>query len=259
MGVVNQSLAVGFLGAGYIADWHARALRSAPGAVLAAICDADALRAKTFASRSGIKHVYTSLAEMLSSVRLDVVHVLVPPELHARLAGEIVDAGIHVLLEKPMATCSGDCTDLIEKAKARGVKVGVSHNFLFARVYEQLRGDLKSGKLGRPDKITITWNKGLDQLKLGPFNHWMFREPQNILLEIGPHSVAHMLDLVGNVEIAYVRASNPVTLPGGNLFYRRWLIEADQTQPAVTLEFSFAPGFTEHFIHVRGSLAGATV
>ena len=113
--------------------------------------------------------------------------------------------------------------------------------------------------LGRPDKITITWNKGLDQLQTGPFDHWMFREPQNAILEIGPHSVAHMLDLVGPIDLACVHASNALTLPGGKPFYRRWHIEAGQSQPNATLEFSFASGFTEHSIHVRGSLASATV
>ena len=259
MGTVNQPLTVGFLGAGYIADWHAKAVRSIPAATLAAVCDCDQRRVNSFASRNGIKQVYTSLGEMLSTGQLDLVHVLLPPELHARMAGEIIDAGIHVLLEKPMATCSEDCTNLIEKARSRGVRIGVSHNFLFAPVYEQLKADLKSGRLGRPDKITITWNKGLDQLQAGPFDHWMFREPQNTILEIGPHSVAHMLDLVGPIDLTCVQPSDPVALPGGKLFYRHWHVEAGQTQPNVALDFSFASGFTEHSIHVRGSLASASV
>ena len=259
MGIADQRLAVGFLGAGYIADWHAKALRSARNARIIAVCDRDEVRARAFAARNGINQVYTSLSSMLSESRLDVIHVLLPPELHAQMAGEIIDAGIDVLLEKPMATCDEACSKLIERARSKGVTLGVSHNFLFAPVYEQLKSDLKSGKLGRPDEITITWNKGVDQLQSGPFNLWMLREPQNIILEVGPHSVGHMLDLVGPVGIACARASNPLEFPGGMLFYRRWHIEAGQTQTSVTLNFSFASGFAEHSIHIRGSLASATV
>ena len=195
---------------------------------------------------------------MLADVRLDVIHVLLPPELHAQATGEIIDAGVHVLLEKPMATCEEACSSLIERARSKNITLGVSHNFLFAPVYEQLKTDLKSGRIGRLDEVVITWNKGVDQLQSGPFNLWMLREPENILLELGPHSVGHMLDLVGPVQIISAHASNPLKLPGGMLFYRRWHMNAGQAQIGVTLKFSFASGFTEHSIHVRGSLASAT-
>jgi predicted dehydrogenase/nucleoside-diphosphate-sugar epimerase len=257
MGTANRPLTVGFLGTGYIADWHAKALRSVPNASLTAVCDRDDIRVRAFAARHGINQTYTSLAAMLCGSELDVIHVLLPPELHAQSAFEIIQAGIHVLLEKPMAICHEECTRLIDEARSRNVRIGVSHNFLFAPIYEQLKGDLKSGKLGRPDRVTIIWNKGLGQLQTGPLNHWMFREPQNIVLEVGPHSVAQMLDLVGSLEITCARASNRVTLTNGAAFYRRWHVEAGQAQTSVMLEFSFAPGYTEHSIHVRGSLASA--
>ena len=190
---------------------------------------------------------------------LDVVHVLLPPDLHARAASTLIEHGVHVFLEKPMAITAEDCSELIEQAITHNVMVGVNHNFLFAPVYENLRNDLSSGKLGQPDHVTMTWNRGLDQLQSGPFNLWMLRNPRNIVLEIGPHCLASMLDLVGPLEITGVRTSNPVTLPGGQEFYRRWSVEAGIGPVAVTLNLSFSPGFTEQIIHVRGSLASATV
>ena len=196
---------------------------------------------------------------MLSEGQLDAIHVLLPADLHAQAAGEIIDAGLHVLLEKPMAITAEACEQLIDRARSAGVKVGVGHNFLFAPIYERLKEDLASGRLGRPDEVTITWNKGLGQLQSGPFNLWMLREPGNILLEVGSHSVAHMLDLVGPVEVLGVQATNPLDLPNGSRFFRRWRVEAGPGPVGVTLSFSFAPGFSEHTIHVRGSLAAATV
>jgi len=251
-------LNVGLLGTGYIADWHAKALRSVRDARLVAVCDRDAERVQAFAARYGVARVYTSLSTMLSEGRLDAIHVLLPPELHAQATGEVIDAGVHVLVEKPMAICVEACVDLIERAWSKGVKIGVGHNFLFAQIYEHMKNDLRCGKLGRPDEITITWNKGLDQLQAGPFDLWMLRGPQNIMLESGPHSVAHMLDLVGSTEIIGVHATNPMDLPGGTRFFRRWHIEAGQSSTGVTLNFSFVPGFSEHSIHIRGSLASAT-
>ena len=249
---------VGFLGAGYIADWHAKAIRTVAGARLAAICDRDEGRAEALAARHGNARTYTSLTAMLADGHLDVVHVLLPPNLHAQTAGEIIDAGLHVLLEKPMATRVEDCTELIERARSKQVKIGVGHNFLFAPIYERLRDDLKTGRLGRPDQITITWNKGLDQLHAGPFDLWMLQSAENIVLEVGSHSVAQMIDLAGLAEITAVHVANPIDLPSGKRFFRRWHVQAGHSFPGMTLNFSFAAGFSEHSIHVRGSLGSAT-
>lgn len=260
MGTVDKPLRVGFVGTGYIADWHAQALRAVPSATLVAVCDKNLARARSFGERHRVAGTYDSLDTMLADrqLALDAVHVLLPPELHAGATRALIEAGLHVFLEKPMAVSVSDCTELVEQAKARGVKIGVGHNFLFAPIYESLKNDLTTGKIGRPDHITITWNRALDQLQSGPFNLWMLRDPRNIMLEIGPHSVAHMLDLAGPLELANVRVSNPVDLPSGVRFYRRWQVDSGCGATAATLNFSFAPGFTEHTIHVRGSLASAT-
>src|SRR5262249_32166974 len=92
-----------------------------------------------------------------------------------------------------------------------------------------------------------------------PFDLWMLRAPRNIVLEVGSHLVAHMLDLVDHPEIVSVSATNPLDLPGGVRFFRRWHIRASQSTTGLTLNLSFAPGFSEHSIHIRGSLASATV
>ena len=261
MGNADKPVRVAFLGTGYIADWHAKALRTIPGVELAAVCDKDIARARAFGEKYGVAECWPSLEAMLAKreLGLDAIHVLLPPDLHAGAARAIIDAGLHVLMEKPMAVSAEQCGELLDRAQARKVKIGVNHNFLFAPIYESLKNDLTAGKLGRPDHLRITWNRGLDQLQFGPYNLWMLRDPRNIILEIGSHSVASMLDLVGPLELTSVLVSNPVDLPGGCRFYRRWQVGAGTGATAVTLEFSFAPGFTEQMIHIRGSLASATV
>ena len=255
----ERPLSIGFLGAGYIADWHAAALRTVPGTNLAAVCDRDEGRARAFAARYNITRVYGSLGALLSDGQIDAIHVLLPPDLHAQAAGQIIDAGLDVMVEKPMAVTVDECENLIERARSNGVKLGVGHNFLFAPIYDQLKEDLAAGRLGLPDEVIVTWNKGLGQLHSGPFNLWMLREPGNIILEVGSHSVAHMLDLAGPVEILAVQASNAMDLPSGARFFRRWHVEAECGSVGVTLNCSFTPGFSEHTIHIRGSLAAATV
>jgi nucleoside-diphosphate-sugar epimerase/predicted dehydrogenase len=166
---------------------------------------------------------------------------------------------VNVFLEKPMCDRAADCEALVRLAAERGLRLGVGHNFLFAEPYEQLRRDLRDGVLGRIDDVRITWHRALPQAAHGPFDAWMLRDPRNILIETGPHLVAQMLDLVGEPEEMEARPSNPIELPTGRKFYRRWQVNAYKGKTAVELRFSFIPGFGEFTIHVRGSLAAATV
>ena len=250
---------VALLGAGYIAAWHAKTLALGDGVSLVAVCDRAFSRARACADSFGVAHAYPSLREMLAAEPLDAVHVLLPPDRHFEAAQELLQAGVSVFLEKPMCARADECQRLIELAAQRGVRVGVGHNFLFAEPYQKLRRDLAAGVFGPLDNLTITWNKELGQLAGGPFDAWMLRQPENILIEIGPHLMGHVLDLVGPPGSLQVRASRPIDLPTGARFFRRWRAYAEVGPTAVELRLGFGPGFTEHHVHVRGHLAAATV
>jgi predicted dehydrogenase/nucleoside-diphosphate-sugar epimerase len=255
----GQTRRVALLGTGYIADWHAQALRKVAGVSLVAVCDRVLPKAKALAGKFGVAKTYASLESMLAEEKLDAVHVLLPPDLHFQAAKTILEAGVDAFLEKPMCIRAADCDELVRIAEERGLRVGAGHNFLFSEQYEQLRSDVRSGVLGKIDSVTITWHRPLPPIQFGPFDMWMLRDARNILFEIGSHCAAHMLDLVGAPATMSVHASNPTDLPMGRRFYRRWQVNAFTGPAAVEMRFSFVPGFAEYSIHVRGSLASATV
>jgi nucleoside-diphosphate-sugar epimerase/predicted dehydrogenase len=250
---------VALLGTGYIAEWHAKALATVPGTSLVAVCDQSLARAAAFAARFGIPAVHGSLEALLAAEQLDAVHVLLPPDLHAAATRTILEAGLNVLLEKPMCTRAEDAEELGSLATRRGLRLAVGHNFLFAEPYRRLREDLRAGRFGRLDHVAITWHRELPQITHGPFDAWMLRDPANLMLEIGSHAVAHLVDLVGAPDELRAWAGNPVTLPTGRTVFRRWQVDAIKGPTAIELRFSFVPGFDEQTIHVRGTLAAATV
>jgi len=249
---------VGILGAGYIADWHVKALRQTPDVQVVAVCDANIGRAKSFAASYGIPDAVGDILELVRNGRCDAVHVLLPPDLHFSAAQCLLEAGTHVFLEKPACVSEVECRKLEELSARVSRTVGVNHNFLFATVYERLKADAALGMIGPINEVSIVWNKELGQLRGGPFGGWMFRQPGNIMLEIGPHSVAHLLDLVGEPEHLAVESNSEVTLPNGKPFFRRWQVRAKQGAASADLLFSFGAGFTEHRIHVRGLIGTAT-
>lgn len=247
------------LGTGYIAEWHAKAIASIRDTELVAVCDQLQSRAAAFAQKFDVPRVYSTLETMLSAEQLDSVHVLVPPDIHFQAVKTILAAGVNAFIEKPMCLCPEECEVLTRAAGERKLKLGVGHNFLFSECYERLRSDWRDGILGSIDHLTITWHRELPQATTGPFDIWMLREPRNVMLEVGSHCVAQMLDLLGLPDGIQAQPSNPIDLPSGQKFYRRWHVSAAKGRTAIELRFSFVPGFGEYTIQARGSLASATV
>ncbi len=250
---------VGLLGAGYIADWHVRALRTVPGAQIVVVCDQSVEKAKALAAQCGASRVESDLGTMLAAGGLDVVHVLLPPAAHADAARKVTDAGLAVYLEKPLCLNPDDGENLIRREDA-GARIGVGHNFLFDSRYEKLKADLGAGRLGRVEHVRLVWAKEFGLIRSGPFGGWVFRNPANILLEIGPHTVAYLIDLLGGPpDRLRAEALDDFQLPTGNTFYRRWLAWAFRGRVSAEVRVSIGGGFPEHLVEVRGSAGLATV
>ncbi|HEY9617578.1 MAG TPA: Gfo/Idh/MocA family oxidoreductase, partial [Microcoleaceae cyanobacterium] len=259
MAASNAPVNVALLGAGYISDYHYAAVRALPNVQVKAICDLNRRLAQQFADAKGIATVYSDLGEMLAKEQLDVVHVLTPPHVHFPTSSQILAAGVDAFIEKPFCHTVANCQELRQRAKAADRLIGISHNFLYFPVYEQLVADLRSGRLGQIDQIDIVWNKELGQLKGGPFGAWMLQTPKNILFEVAPHSFAHLAHLIGHPDTLAVDVRDKFDLPRGLEFYRRWEIRGWKGNTSIRLRFSFIDGYPEHYIHVRGSNAVAQV
>src|SRR5690349_10726874 len=121
----GRRVPVAVVGAGYIAGYHLEVLRQLGGAEVVGACDPDAGRLDALCRRWGIPVGAPSLTELLRRCRPEVVHVLVPPPYHFAVAREALAAGLHVLIEKPMALRAAECAALAELADAKGVRLGV--------------------------------------------------------------------------------------------------------------------------------------
>lgn len=245
------SLKVGMLGAGFILKSHATAVRKLPGVSLHMVADAALGRAQQAAAGYGFAHAAGSIEEMAAS-DCDVVHILLPPAHHIAAARAMVAAGKHVFLEKPMGIDSESCALLCTEAAARKLSVGVNHNFLFGERYEELRAAIKAGEIGRIDTIEVNWLHHLPQLNFGPFDNWMLAAPANVLLELAPHPVAFIHDLVGPPEIRSATASNAARMPSGVVLPRHWLANGVAGQAAASITISTMPGQSDRTLFVRG-------
>lgn len=249
---------IALVGAGYISEWHAKAVRSLPGLSLQAVCDTSTTRASEMAATFAIPKIYHSIVDLAKDPDIDSVHVLLPPDLHFSAAKSLLNAGKSVFLEKPMCLEEAECRELTKLAADRRLRLGVGHNFLFHRAYEPLRRDVQAGVLGWIDRISIVWHKELPQLRHGPFGIWMVRQPENVLMEVGSHAFAALLDLTEFPNRIEGRASNGIVLPSNVEIPQNWNLLCASGKTITDISISLGSGFSEFSIHVRGSLGSAT-
>lgn len=243
---------VGILGAGFIADYHIQALMELSTVNVTGICDKDTFKSKTLAKNFGIPNVFDSLDQMLES-DIDCIHVLVPPDLHYPLTKIILESGKHVFLEKPMAEKPSECQELSKLANKKGLILGINHNFLFSESFTELTDKLRKGFLGRPDDLNINWYSELGFLKHGPFNIWMLKNPTNLLMEIGSHTLAFARCLVNEIHWQSVSITDKVSLPGNNETFRKLNIIGFNDETSIRINISFKPGYIDKSVTIKGT------
>src|SRR5262245_31535361 len=105
------------VGAGAIAREHLAALQALPGVEVAGLCDLSPAMAEATAEQFGVGRWFTDHRELLAELRPELVHVTTPPRTHARIAADALDAGAHVLVEKPLACELADVEGLLARAE----------------------------------------------------------------------------------------------------------------------------------------------
>jgi len=247
---------VAFLGAGVIADAHARALRRIPGLQLAAVCDVSASKATSFQRRYGVPECYTSI-EQMRRASIDVVHILLPPAAHANAAIECLGNGWDVFLEKPLGVSAGECDRIA--AAAGGRRVGVNHNYTFNPAYRRLIREIQERRFGRIEHAIVCLNMPLRQLSAGQHGNWIFAHPGNIVLELGPHALGSITRLFGEPRSAQALVSGETILQTGVPFYDTWQMSLICERGTAQCLLSTGKEFLDMWVYVVGQDGAAWV
>lgn len=142
-----EPVRVGIVGCGKVAGLHAAALRAVPEARYVGACDADIGRATAFVAKHG-GAAFADLDALLRGV--EVVLIATPHPVHAAPAIRAAEAGVHVLVEKPMAATLADCDAMITAAALTGVHLGVISQRRFYEPVRRIKAAIDAGKLGTP-------------------------------------------------------------------------------------------------------------
>jgi predicted dehydrogenase len=188
---MSNKLRIGVIGSSWWADMsHLPILKADARVELVAICGRNRDRAQEMASKYGIPNVFTNYHDMFASGLLQAVVVAAPDDEHCAMTMMALDAGLHVLCEKPLALSAANAKAMYDKAEAKGLKHMTFFSWRWMPHYRYMRELVEQGVLGR------VYHAGFDFLMGGGRSsqyQWRF-DPSRAKGVLGD-SGSHMFDL----------------------------------------------------------------
>jgi predicted dehydrogenase len=203
----------GLIGCGDIARKRvAPALRDLGNCELVAVSRFDAARAEEFAREFGARRWHADWRRLIEDPEVEAVYVATPVHLHAAQAIAAMEAGRHVLCEKPMALGVAECASMNAAARANGVRLGVAYYRRFYPAVERVRGLLSSGEIGTP---VVAQMNAFERFEPGPENprRWLINKELSgggPMFDFGCHRVEVLLNLLGRAVEVKGMTSNVV-------------------------------------------------
>ena len=190
-----MSVRIAVVGVGYLGRHHARILSSLPGARLTAVVDTNAARAHDVAAASGTRPL-TDFRDLLGNV--DAVTLAVPTDLHREIALPFLTAGVHVLVEKPMARSLAEADDMIQTAAKTGAILAVGQTERFNPAVIAARPVLSDPRFIEVHRLGTFPERSLDI---------------DVVFDLMIHDVDIVLSLV-NAEVEAIEAAGVPALTG---------------------------------------------
>lgn len=213
---------VAIIGAGFIAGVHAEELLHL-GHEIVRVIDHNLSNAESFARKWNAQSFSTNYQDALSS-DIDVVHVCTPPTLHYQTVKDALNAGKHVICEKPMCLDSGEAKELMLLADEKKCVTAINFNVRFHEACRRIKGTIDSAEFG---KINLIHGSYLQEFHALPAEYmWRYIEkvagPMRATTEIGSHWIDLARYLTG-LEIVEVSANygkfNPVRYLKDKIMY----------------------------------------
>ncbi|MER1999090.1 MAG: Gfo/Idh/MocA family oxidoreductase [Lysinibacillus sp.] len=141
---------------------------------IVALCDIDKTKAEQMKENFNLQpevKLYTDYATMLKNEKIDLIGICTESGNHGQIALHCIDAGVHLIIEKPIALSLEEADLIIEKAKQKNVKVSACHQNRFNKSIQKVREAVEQGRFGKLLHGTahIRWNRGEDYYKQAPW------------------------------------------------------------------------------------------
>ena len=208
---VNSTLNIALIGAGDVAQLHMAGLVKLPGVNLYAIAASDEASSRRAAQRYHFQKYFSDYRQLLADPQVDVVHVLTPNSLHLEVVEAALQAGKHVIAEKPLGLGLDQALQLQELAENSGLICAVNFHYRHFPQVQRARALIAEGELGSLRLLQGSFIQ--DWLSLPTDYNWRLgQDGGGVIADIG----SHWFDLMeyitgGRVNRVYARAQTLVS------------------------------------------------
>lgn len=187
---------IGVIGCGNISEAYFSGAARSKLVRVKACADLNPAAARAKAEQFGIAAV--SVEQLLADPEISIVINLTIPQAHAPVALQILDAGKHVYLEKPLAATLAAARAVMARAEAKGLRVGCAPDTFFGAAHQACRRVLDSGLIGKPIGGSVAvLSHGMESWHPNPA--FFFKPGGGPILDMGPYYVAQLVNLLGPV------------------------------------------------------------
>ncbi|MEQ8676821.1 MAG: Gfo/Idh/MocA family oxidoreductase [Aggregatilineales bacterium] len=199
---MGEKLRFGLIGCGRVAPRHAQSLAEIHNAELVAVADVIESRAANFQTKYNVE-AYTDYHEMIARDDLDVITICTPSGLHASMVLDVIQAGKHVIVEKPIALSTVDADRMIKAAEEANVKLCVILQNRFNPPMQDLYKVVKSGKIGKLHlgNVMVRWYRPQSYYEDGWHGTWAM--DGGALMNQSIHHIDAIQWLMGDVDTVY--------------------------------------------------------
>lgn len=197
---MDKKVSIGIIGCGAVARFHVESVLAAENASLAGVADVRHESAVLFAKEYNTT-AYASVVAMLADPAVDAVCICTPSGFHVNCALAALEAGKHILVEKPLAVTVEDCDRIIKLAKEKGRVAGVISQFRFTDSVQHLREMLQQGRLGKiiTGELLMKYHRSQEYYDSSSWRG-TWELDGGSLMNQGIHGVDAMLYLLGPAE-----------------------------------------------------------
>jgi predicted dehydrogenase len=190
-----ESIRIGMIGTGNIAHTHVKNLQSIENVQIVALSDPSELSRQMLKQKFALDHAseFASHEEMLEQSELDAVIICSPHTLHYRHASDVLAAGKHVLVEKPLTCTSADTERLIAQAEQAGKVLQVSFQRHFIPHFMYIRQAIADGQIGRLTSVTATLYQDWKDSQAGTWRQNPSLSGGGMLMDSGSHIIDVLL------------------------------------------------------------------
>jgi predicted dehydrogenase len=200
---MKKQITVGVIGCGYWGPLLVRNFRGLPDCQLKAVCDVNTERLKHIGTLYPDIEGMTHPQQLLNGSNLDAIVIATPVTHHYSLAKASLLAGKHTFIEKPMASSSAECEELIEIAQRNGLVLMLDHTFLYSSPVQKIAQIVQAGDLGEIRYINCR------RLNLG-----LFQKDINVAWDLAPHDISIILHILDEFPTAVNCQGNAHITPG---------------------------------------------